>query len=553
MSKTAPSGEYLTTGSFLIYGKKNFLPPSTLEMGFAVMFRVTDECAQKHLGERRDRVTVDADGLESVYSEAFDRYGLEYPDSSSTVESGSDENSSVVVSAVGGDPKKLSKAALKAASKAPTMSSLPEAAQESDDEGAPINEEDEDEEGGEDEFDGVDDDKGENDAKQEKPRVGSTALAHEKGAKGAKGAKAIPPAVPDQNVTKRKAALSKKKQRRYAEQDDDDRAMAMLSLGHALPGDSRSAREKLSDASLSKKKQEVQQKQQRVGVRVGAAGAATSVLEQLSTATAPVRAKVESLLEAGLIKPHELDSYEVQALLALTESDALAVLGLFEEGLMQRKVGNKSGFLAGILKRFQRERKGAESVAEAGSTDRDLATGAAKPEANGEATSPSHDAKDGTQVKADEGDDSVQGKSLPKDDDADVDGDEDGDGDGDDEEDQMEPIDELDKITGCPYPDDELLYAVPVCGPYSSLTRYKFRVKLTPGTAKKGKCCKQAVEVFLSGRDASADEKYLIKGLTDPEMVAVMIGDVKLSTPGLQVIKQQASHRKQRGAKKKDK
>jgi len=83
--------------------------------------------------------------------------------------------------------------------------------------------------------------------------------------------------------------------------------------------------------------------------------------------------------------------------------------------------------------------------------------------------------------------------------------------------------------------------------------RFKFRVKLTPGTAKKGKCCKQAIEVFLSGRDATADEKYLMKGLTDPEMVAVMIGDVKLSTPGLQVVKQQANqHRKQRGAKKKD-
>ena len=33
VSKTAPTGEYLTVGSFMIRGRKNFLPPSNLEMG----------------------------------------------------------------------------------------------------------------------------------------------------------------------------------------------------------------------------------------------------------------------------------------------------------------------------------------------------------------------------------------------------------------------------------------------------------------------------------------------------------------------------------------
>lgn len=61
----------------------------------------------------------------------------------------------------------------------------------------------------------------------------------------------------------------------------------------------------------------------------------------------------------------------------------------------------------------------------------------------------------------------------------------------------------------------------------------KYRVKLTPGTAKKGKTTKYAVEVFVNSKDCTAQEKSLIKGLTDPEMVAIMIGDVKLSVPGL--------------------
>ena len=40
MSKTAPTGEYLTVGSFMIRGKKNFLPPNPLVMGFAFLFKL---------------------------------------------------------------------------------------------------------------------------------------------------------------------------------------------------------------------------------------------------------------------------------------------------------------------------------------------------------------------------------------------------------------------------------------------------------------------------------------------------------------------------------
>lgn len=101
--------------------------------------------------------------------------------------------------------------------------------------------------------------------------------------------------------------------------------------------------------------------------------------------------------------------------------------------------------------------------------------------------------------------------------------------------DEMEgkQADELEKLTGTPLPEDLLLYAVPVCGPYKALQSMKYVVKLTPGTNKKGKAAKQAVEIFMNSKDCSNNEKTLIKGLTDPEMVAIMIGDVKLSVPGL--------------------
>ncbi|VAI14099.1 unnamed protein product [Triticum turgidum subsp. durum] len=55
VSKTAPTGEYLTVGSFMIRGKKNFLPPHPLVMGFGILFRLDESCLASHLNERRIR------------------------------------------------------------------------------------------------------------------------------------------------------------------------------------------------------------------------------------------------------------------------------------------------------------------------------------------------------------------------------------------------------------------------------------------------------------------------------------------------------------------
>ncbi|EFJ40301.1 hypothetical protein VOLCADRAFT_69736 [Volvox carteri f. nagariensis] len=62
VSKTAPTGEYLTTGSFMIRGKKNFLPPQPLVMGFGFLFKLDDSSIPAHLGERAVR-GLDPDGM----------------------------------------------------------------------------------------------------------------------------------------------------------------------------------------------------------------------------------------------------------------------------------------------------------------------------------------------------------------------------------------------------------------------------------------------------------------------------------------------------------
>ncbi|XP_047512357.1 ribosome quality control complex subunit NEMF homolog [Pieris napi] len=89
------------------------------------------------------------------------------------------------------------------------------------------------------------------------------------------------------------------------------------------------------------------------------------------------------------------------------------------------------------------------------------------------------------------------------------------------------------QLTGAPYPEDELLFAVPVVAPYSSLHNYKFKVKLTPGTSKRGKAAKTAVQVFLRDKMASAREKDLLKAVKEENVARNFPGKVKLSAPQL--------------------
>ena len=55
VSKTAPTGEYLGTGSFMIRGKKNFLPPCHLILGMSFLFKLEESSVPRHAGERRVR------------------------------------------------------------------------------------------------------------------------------------------------------------------------------------------------------------------------------------------------------------------------------------------------------------------------------------------------------------------------------------------------------------------------------------------------------------------------------------------------------------------
>ena len=80
VSKTAETGEYLQTGGFVVRGKKNFLPPSQLLLGFGVAWLITEESRANH-GKHRvpmaDEVIAGdvnalTEGAESLRIEAGD-------------------------------------------------------------------------------------------------------------------------------------------------------------------------------------------------------------------------------------------------------------------------------------------------------------------------------------------------------------------------------------------------------------------------------------------------------------------------------------------------
>lgn len=63
VSKTAPTGEYLTTGSFMIRGKKNFLPPCHLVLGLSFLFKLEESSIPRHKDERRVRTFGDEEDV----------------------------------------------------------------------------------------------------------------------------------------------------------------------------------------------------------------------------------------------------------------------------------------------------------------------------------------------------------------------------------------------------------------------------------------------------------------------------------------------------------
>lgn len=103
-------------------------------------------------------------------------------------------------------------------------------------------------------------------------------------------------------------------------------------------------------------------------------------------------------------------------------------------------------------------------------------------------------------------------------------------------------------MTGQPKEVDTILFAVPMCAPYASLMHCSYKVKLQPGTQRKGKALSMIKELFAKNPAIPVTEKEMIKNVPDEECTNTLIGNVKVSASGLFELK--AKKQKKRKQKK---
>ena len=495
VSKSAPSGEYLTAGSFMIYGKKNFLPPLMLEMGFGIMFRLDDASiarrAKSMVGRMRDEdeessyasggLLIDY-GEESSYAPILDRYGLE----TETAEDGGGK-----VAGEGGGEN--DEAELEAIPEEEDDAGEGEGCKEKD--GSSVAEEADFEE---------ENDKEEDEAEADEPYAAyqkiqgaaSAAAAAAAAASSKKGA-AAPPQTEKRSKQK---VLSKKKARRYAEQDDEDKALVLQALGHSAPAVSAT---KSSKSGSQPPRMDQENRRAKAGINLLIGDSSIKFTQSMERLHESVRGLLLSYMEgeAASIQQGEIGADEIASLCSFAPEDGLKIVQSFcgEGGANLLKKGNKSAFLAGVMRRFTKE-----NATPAGGPLAAVESGGNKGKPGGKA---SGGAKAGAPKTGGKHSDAWSaGAALRQPTGAGCDAAEEGEGavqaimeeEGIFDDEEGELADEVDKLAGFLLPDDVVLYAVPVCGPYACMRNFKFKVKLTPGVMKKGKVSKTAVEGMLS-------------------------------------------------------
>ena len=97
---------------------------------------------------------------------------------------------------------------------------------------------------------------------------------------------------------------------------------------------------------------------------------------------------------------------------------------------------------------------------------------------------------------------------------------------------ESEDVSELDKITGIPHRTDILLFAMPMLAPYNTVQNNKYKVKITPGTMKRGRVQKTIKDLFFKNAKDSKQEQTQIKSVGDNEMTMSLVNNCKVAAAG---------------------
>jgi len=550
VSKTAPTGEYLTVGSFMIRGKKNFLPATQLEMGLGVMFRLGDETSvTRHTNERRDFALM-----------ALDNFSVEGDEKSSMTESlekstGKTEIATNDDDLLGNDDK------LGAYDKVGIPNKERPIVDEASNRAAEVKND----------ISGLLEchtaDRAEKEVKAftlDESNEGTVALTQVGKTKKKKGLSARDRKLvkrygsleaaekalaqikleeqrkktsealisKDQNIdnesevkpkvsfVRGKKSKLKKIAKKYGDQDEEDRELAIF----ALQGGGKQDKKKKGGRTKVESLNQIEVANETTALLVR--NTEEVVKEKLSPEVRAIIARcVRTKGTAGvdgekheIIRWDKLDAEVLEQLIELGSLEAqLAAANRLLNLTETTRVDNFSSSLAGIIRTVQKygfegiQPIENELVGVEGKQRKTRAEKAAEKEVWREIL-----AEDG--IIEDDGDND----GGPVDDTA-----------------------EMNKLTGSPVPNDVLLYALPICAPYHTLRNYMYRVKLTPGNQRRGKASKQCLEMFYRTDSRKGDRKVsnlheMIKAVSVNDWSQTICGDVKISGVGAtKVIKNQ--------------
>ncbi|KAL4238275.1 hypothetical protein ACF0H5_002987 [Mactra antiquata] len=520
VSKTAPSGEYLTTGSFMIRGKKNYLPPSYLVYGFGLLFKLEEGSVVRHIGERKIRVAEDDENsvADSIATE-----------SEVTIETMSDNEIDLDD---GNDDDDDSKDGDENDTKDDELN-------DNDVDDDVNNEKDDDDDNDKNEESSIPegiDEKTKNDKEGEKnldTGVSEVTVKVENDENDDKSSvNEVKPNIvefPDteinlQHIKGDKYGLSRSLSTQSTESDHiylgDDKPVTCgekgISSGPKLSAKQRREMKKAKKhQELSTPREEdegdnvswlavwkVNMESDRRNNKVQKDKDTTQSQQQPQQQPSQQQPKRGQKAKARKIKEKYKDQDEEERQLRM---EILASAGSKKED--KKKKGKKDDRSQSTIQQQkqhqqQQQRKKPQLV--------DIII---------------QDVND-TKIS----DDAVNNKgtiSVINDDDDKME----------DDTQSNDDIQTLNSLTGIPHIEDELLFAVPVCAPYNALTNYKYKVKLLPGSTKRGKGAKLALNMFQQDKSITPREKDLVKILKDVDMSRNIPGKVKVTAPNISKVK----------------
>ncbi|XP_029349469.1 ribosome quality control complex subunit NEMF [Echeneis naucrates] len=462
VSKTAPTGEYLTTGSFMIRGKKNFLPPSYLIMGFGFLFKVDEQCVFRHKGERKVKtVEDDMEDSTSKTAELFEEEEELLGDDSSNEDQAEEEAQDA------GQNKEIKK---------------------------------------ENKVEGNDGSSGKMDSDPEQTAADLEGALSEQGNMEAEAEEG------------EEEASRKEKETGNGDNEGFSFPDTTISLSHLQPsrniqnfgfkketaaqvevdsqGKKRMTAKQRREEKKKKQKQEDDDTEEKVEILSSGSAADHVTKSGGGPSQQPLKRGQRNKLKKIKEKYKDQDEEDRELMMQL-----LGSAGPTKDEKEKGKKGKKGKGKDEPVRKPPPQKQPQKP--------RNTETAAKKPPEEGEG-----DRQPGEEA----------GPAEPEDKEDDVEQDNPG---------TEEAENLLTSLTGQPHPEDVLLFAVPVCAPYTALSNYKHKVKLTPGSQKKGKAARTAVLSFMKAKEAITREKDLFRSVKDTDLSRNMPGKVKVSAPNL--------------------